>query len=48
MDGHILVRVIDEGKKYYVIILNDENEKNEILSVHGPYDTKIKKSAGTD
>jgi beta-lactamase superfamily II metal-dependent hydrolase len=43
MDGHILVRVIDEGKKYYVIILNDENEKNEILSVHGPYDTKIKK-----
>lgn len=45
MDGHILVRVVDEGKKYYVIILNDENEKNEIVSVHGPYDTKIKKGA---
>lgn len=44
MDGHILVRVMDDGKKYYVIILNDENEQNEVLSVHGPYDTKIKSS----
>jgi beta-lactamase superfamily II metal-dependent hydrolase len=43
MDGHILVRVVDEGKKYFVIILNDENEKNEVVSVHGPYLTKIKK-----
>jgi len=43
MDGHIVVRVTDEGKKYYVIILNDENEAREILSVHGPYETKIKK-----
>ncbi len=43
MDGHIVVRVIDEGRKYYVIILNDENETREILSVHGPYETKTKK-----
>jgi beta-lactamase superfamily II metal-dependent hydrolase len=43
MDGHILVRVVDGGTKYYVIILNDENETNEILSVHGPYDSKTKK-----
>ena len=48
MDGHILVRVFDKGKKYYVMILNDENEENEILSVHGPYDTKTKKSVATD
>jgi hypothetical protein len=47
MDGHILVRVVDSGKRYYIIILNDENEKNEILSVHGPYETKIKKSGST-
>lgn len=45
MDGHIVVRVINSGKNYYVIILNDENEKNEILSVHGPYETKIKKDS---
>lgn len=47
MDGHIVVRVIDGGKSYYVIILNDENEKNEINSIHGPYQTKIKKSSTT-
>ena len=43
MDGHIVVRVIDGGKKYFVIILNDENEVNEVLSVHGPYESKAKK-----
>jgi len=42
MDGHILVRVMPGGKTYYVIILNDENETREVLSVHGPYDTKPK------
>jgi hypothetical protein len=30
------------GKIYYVIVLNDENEVNEVKSVHGPYDTKVK------
>ena len=43
MDGHIVVRVTDEGKKYFVIILNDENEVNEVLAVHGPYESKPKK-----
>jgi beta-lactamase superfamily II metal-dependent hydrolase len=43
MDGHIVVRVLPGGKSYYVIILNDENEKNEIWSIHGPYETKAKK-----
>jgi hypothetical protein len=43
MEGHIVVRVMPGAATYYVIILNDENEKNEILSVHGPYETKIKK-----
>ncbi len=43
MDGHIVVRVMDGGKKYFVIILNDENEVNEVLSVHGPYESKVKK-----
>lgn len=43
MDGHIVVRVLPGGNSYYIIILNDENEKNEIWSVHGPYETKVKK-----
>jgi beta-lactamase superfamily II metal-dependent hydrolase len=43
MDGHIVVRVLPGGESYYVIVLNDENEKNEILAVHGPYETKPKK-----
>jgi hypothetical protein len=43
LDGHIVVRVMPGGNSYYVIILNDENEKNEIWSIHGPYQTKIKK-----
>lgn len=43
MEGHVVVRVMPGAATYYVIILNDENEKNEILSVHGPYETKIKK-----
>lgn len=47
MDGHIVVRVMEGGKNYYVIILNDENDKNEILSIHGPYETKIKKTTST-
>ena len=42
MDGHIVVRVVDEGKRYFVIILNDENELNEVVSVHGPYESKLK------
>ena len=43
MDGHIVVRIMEGGKKYFVMILNDENEKNEILSIHGPYESKLKK-----
>jgi hypothetical protein len=43
MDGHIVLRVMPGGKTYYVIILNDENEVNEVKSIHGPYDTKAKK-----
>jgi hypothetical protein len=44
MDGHIVVRVLPGGAKYYVIILNDENEAREIRAVHGPYEAKIKKT----
>ena len=39
-DGHILVRVFDEGKQYYVIILEDENEDRKVKKVFGPYQSK--------
>lgn len=42
MEGHIVVRVLPGGNSYYVIILNDENEANEITGVFGPYETKKK------
>jgi hypothetical protein len=42
MDGHIVLRVQPGGDTYYVIILNDENEVNEVKAVHGPYQTKVK------
>ena len=35
MDGHIVVRVMPGGATYYVVILNDENERREVWSVHG-------------
>ena len=42
MEGHIVVRVMPGGATYYVFILNDEDETREILSIHGPYETKVK------
>ncbi len=47
MEGHIVVRVMPGGSEYYAIILNDENDKNEIWSVHGPYKSKLKKKIST-
>lgn len=41
-DGHIVVRVLPGGATYYVFILNDENEKREIWSIHGPYQSSRK------
>ena len=39
-EGHIVVRVYDEGDKYDVFVLNDKSEKREILAKHGPYTTR--------
>jgi beta-lactamase superfamily II metal-dependent hydrolase len=41
-DGHIVVRVAPGGESYRVIILNDENEVNEVKSIHGPYTSTAK------
>ena len=42
MKGHLVVRVLPGGNTYFVIILNDENEENEVTAVFGPYETKKK------
>jgi beta-lactamase superfamily II metal-dependent hydrolase len=39
-DGHIVLRVMPGAKEYFVIILNDENQENEVKAVFGPYQTK--------
>lgn len=35
--GHIVVRVLPEGKEYYIYILDDSNAKRKIKQVFGPY-----------
>lgn len=39
-NGHIVIRVQNGGNSYKVIILNDASEKREILSEHGPYESR--------
>lgn len=36
--GHILIRVLPGGKRYYVYILEDRDAKRKIKAVHGPYE----------
>ncbi|MDF0707881.1 MBL fold metallo-hydrolase [Flagellimonas okinawensis] len=36
-NGHIVVRVYDNGDTYKVYVLNDASEEREILTEHGPY-----------
>ena len=36
-EGHVVFRVEPSGEQYWVIILNDRDEKYKIKSVHGPY-----------
>ncbi|MDC6366238.1 MULTISPECIES: ComEC/Rec2 family competence protein [Flavobacteriaceae] len=36
-EGHIVVRVYDEGNTYDIFVLNDKSEEREIRAKHGPY-----------
>ncbi|WP_254774791.1 ComEC/Rec2 family competence protein [Flagellimonas zhangzhouensis] len=36
-NGHIVVRVYDNGDTYDIYVLNDASEEREILTKHGPY-----------
>lgn len=35
--GHIVIRVLPEGKEYYIYILDDSSAKRKIKKVFGPY-----------
>lgn len=39
-NGHIVVRVDPGGSQYTVYVLDDTNQKYEVKSIHGPYDSK--------
>jgi len=39
-NGHIVIRVQKGGNSYKVVILNDASDKREILSEHGPYESR--------
>jgi len=38
--GHVVIRVAPDGASYQVIIVDDSNEEDRILSVHGPYEAR--------
>mgnify|MGYP000501181677 CR=1 FL=1 len=39
-EGHIVVRVYNDGKKYNVYILNDKDEKRNVVNKFGPYEAR--------
>lgn len=39
-EGHIVIRVRPGGNSYEVFILNDKNLRREIISKHGPYESR--------
>lgn len=39
-NGHIVVRVVDGGKKYYVMTLSDSDEKMTVKQLAGPYSSR--------
>lgn len=38
--GHIVIRVYDNGDTYDIYVLNDASEEREILAKHGPYKSR--------
>ena len=35
--GHVVIRVLPEGKKYYIYVLNDNNMDYKVKAKYGPY-----------
>ena len=40
LDGHIVVRVYENGDKYDVYVLNENSEKREVKAKYGPYESR--------
>lgn len=38
--GHIVVRVLPDGKKYYIYVLGDDDLKRTVKKIYGPYNCK--------
>ena len=39
-NGHIVIRVYDQGRHYDIYILNDETKEREIIAKYGPYEAR--------
>ena len=38
--GHVVTRVLPEGRKYYIYVLDDSNEQYKVKSKFGPFTAK--------
>ena len=38
--GHVVIRVAPGGDRYWVIILEDDDQEYKVKAVHGPYQSK--------
>jgi hypothetical protein len=38
--GHVLLRVEAGGERYRVVVLDDSTASGNVLSVHGPYQSR--------
>lgn len=39
-DGHVVIKVFDEGRKYRIYILDAHSDKKLVKAVYGPYVAK--------
>ena len=39
-NGHIVIRVYDQGSQYDIYILNDDTKEREIIAKYGPYEAR--------
>ena len=40
-NGHVVVKVYDKGRKYKIYVLSIADEKRQVKSVYGPYESGI-------
>ncbi|MDD4591905.1 MAG: MBL fold metallo-hydrolase [Parabacteroides sp.] len=40
-DGHIVIKIFDEGKKYKIYVLSAKDEKSTVQAVYGPFSSTV-------